>query len=63
MVYVRLELAWTDEAGTYHPAGAMVDVDAATLATLQEEGVVAEPPGDDAGTDTGWQDPDRLPAS
>jgi hypothetical protein len=41
MVYVRLEKEWTDGDGTTHAAGEMVDVDAATLASLQQEGVVA----------------------
>lgn len=42
MVYVRLEKQWTDADGTGHSAGDMVDVDAATLAKLQAEGVVGE---------------------
>ncbi|HEX7746570.1 MAG TPA: hypothetical protein VF462_15070 [Micromonosporaceae bacterium] len=41
MVYVRLEQEWTDKDGATHAAGEMVDVDAATLASLQQEGVVA----------------------
>lgn len=42
MVYVRLAQEWTDSTGTEHAAGAMVDVDAATLAGLEARGVVAE---------------------
>lgn len=42
MVYVRLEKQWTDGKGVGHAPGEMVDVDAATLAKLQAEGVVGE---------------------
>lgn len=42
MVYVRLEREWVDGGRTY-TAGDMVDVDAATLASLEASGVVAEP--------------------
>lgn len=42
MVYVRLEKQWTDGNGTGHSAGEMIDVDAATLAKLQAEGIVGE---------------------
>lgn len=62
MVYVRLEQAWTDGEGVSHSAGDMVDVDAATLAELQAEGVVGGeqtdwvgPTGDEAGTN--WVGP------
>jgi hypothetical protein len=41
MVYVRLNEEWTDEKGVTYPAGEEVDVDAATLATLQAAGIVA----------------------
>ena len=41
MVQARLEKAWTDSAGKTHSAGESVDVDAATLADLQEKGIVA----------------------
>ncbi|MPZ28898.1 MAG: hypothetical protein GEV12_21490 [Micromonosporaceae bacterium] len=69
MVYVRLERDWTDTEGNHHPAGAMVDVDAGTLAQLQAQGVVSEQVtpdggwvgpsggGDGAGTDGGWVGP------
>jgi hypothetical protein len=40
MVDVRLEKEWTDGAGVVHSAGSTVDVDAATLAALQAEGIV-----------------------
>jgi hypothetical protein len=64
MVYVRLAQDWTDSSGTEHSAGAMVDVDAATLATLEATGVVAEPtpssgevgPGGGS-TEGGWPAP------
>jgi hypothetical protein len=49
MVYVRLAQEWTDSTGTDHAAGAMVDVDAATLARLEARGVVAESGGDTDG--------------
>lgn len=42
MVYVKLEKPWTDGDGIGHAAGEMVDVDAATLAKMQEAGVVTE---------------------
>jgi hypothetical protein len=42
MVYVKLAQGWTDSTGMDHPAGAMVDVDAATLAGLEATGVVSE---------------------
>ncbi|GIF71844.1 hypothetical protein [Asanoa siamensis] len=53
MVHVRLEKDWTDQAGVEHAAGASVDVDAATLAQLQADGVVA---GDDVKAQ-GWMGP------
>ena len=42
MVHVKLDKAWTDGAGTTHSAGESVDVDAATLADLQEKGIVSD---------------------
>ena len=58
MVYVRLEQGWTDDEGANHAAGEMVDVDAATLARLQAEGIVGEE-GDGKGGDEGarWVGP------
>ena len=41
MVYVRLDRNWTDRSGTSHATGDVVDVDAATLAELEADGVVA----------------------
>jgi hypothetical protein len=41
MVYVRLAQGWTDGGGAAHAPGDMVDVDAVTLAELEEDGVVA----------------------
>ncbi|GAB2940537.1 hypothetical protein GCM10027280_31290 [Micromonospora polyrhachis] len=62
MVYVRLDGEWTDGDGVSHSAGEMVDVDAATLAKLQAEGIVggektdwAGPTGGKEGTD--WAGP------
>jgi hypothetical protein len=45
MVFVRLNGDWTDGDGVSHSAGEMVDVDAATLAVLQSEGIVTEGSG------------------
>ncbi|SCE89874.1 hypothetical protein GA0074695_1994 [Micromonospora viridifaciens] len=45
MVYVKLESDWTDADGVAHSAGESVDVDAATLAALQAEGIVSEGSG------------------
>ena len=42
MVYVKLESDWTDGDGVAHSAGESVDVDAATLAALQADGIVSE---------------------
>ncbi|WFE21141.1 hypothetical protein O7621_25325 [Solwaraspora sp. WMMD937] len=54
MVYVKLEKDWTDSSGVSHGVGEMIDLDAGTLAKLQEEGVVAEewigPTGEKVGT-------------
>ncbi|MFE9690100.1 hypothetical protein [Micromonospora sp. NPDC005806] len=56
MVYVKLESDWTDADGTAHSAGESVDVDAATLAVLQAEGIVSE--GFGGGKDgTDWAGP------
>jgi hypothetical protein len=58
MVYVRLDGDWTDEGGVAHSAGEMVDVDAATLARLQAEGVVSETThGTGSGDKTEWAGP------
>jgi hypothetical protein len=43
MVYVQLAQDWTDDDGTTHSAGEMVDVDAGTLAELESAGIVASP--------------------
>ncbi|BCJ61112.1 hypothetical protein [Micromonospora endophytica] len=42
MVYVMLQQEWTDGNGVTHLAGDSVDVDAATLADLQAQGIVSE---------------------
>jgi hypothetical protein len=54
MVHVQLAKDWTDNGGTAHPAGETVDVDAATLARLEKDGIVVEPEGD---RDTDWPGP------
>jgi hypothetical protein len=43
MVSVRLAREWVDDAGASHAAGETVDVDAGTLARLEQSGVVATP--------------------
>jgi hypothetical protein len=50
MVDVRLEREWTDGDGVGHSAGDTVDVDAATLADLQAQGIVG-------GETTDWVGP------
>ncbi|MEU5790994.1 hypothetical protein ABZ754_25135 [Micromonospora purpureochromogenes] len=66
MVYVNLESDWTDGDGVAHSAGESVDVDAATLAVLQAEGIVSEQSGGGkdgtdwagpTGTTTSWAGP------
>ncbi|MEH1168402.1 hypothetical protein V6V47_23755 [Micromonospora sp. CPCC 205539] len=60
MVYVKLESDWTDGNGVSHSAGDSVDVDAATLATLQAEGIVIEQSHGPEGGDNGpnkWAGP------
>jgi hypothetical protein len=56
MVYVRLEKEWTDAQGVTHGAGDSVDVDAATLASLQQDGIVGGEKAAWAGP-TGTEDP------
>ncbi len=63
MVHVRLAQDWTDDAGTAHAAGDMVDVDAGTLAELEAAGIVAGPgegtqwPGPTGGEGESWPGP------
>lgn len=45
MVFVMLQSDWTDSSGVNHLAGDSVDVDAATLAALQAQGIVSEQSG------------------
>lgn len=42
MVAVRLEQDWTDGDGVTHPAGEMVEVDAATVAVMEAGGVITD---------------------
>ncbi len=49
MVYVMLQKEWTDGNGVAHLAGDSVDVDAATLAALQAQGIVSEQAGSGGG--------------
>lgn len=61
MVYVKLESDWTDADGVAHSAGESVDVDAATLAALQADGIVSE--GSGGGKDTtDWAGPGSTTA-
>ncbi|HEY0700228.1 MAG TPA: hypothetical protein VGD43_20790 [Micromonospora sp.] len=59
MVYVKLDDAWTDDAGVTHAAGEEVDVDAGTLAKLQAEGIVGGETNEWAGpgASTEWAGP------
>jgi hypothetical protein len=49
-VHVRLSTAWTDPDGTVWAPGDTVDVDAVTLAKLEEQGMVEEPEGQATGS-------------
>ncbi|WP_319458744.1 hypothetical protein [Micromonospora sp. RTP1Z1] len=60
MVYVKLESDWTDADGVNHSAGESVDVDAATLAALQADGIVSE--GSSGKDTTGWAGPGSTTA-
>ena len=56
---VRLAVPWIDPAGVVHGAGEHVDIDAVTLAELEEQGVVenmTDPKGD-------WNGPDGTEAT
>lgn len=44
-MHVRLSTTWTDPRGTVWAAGDTVDVDAVTLASLEELGMVETPDG------------------
>ncbi|HZN18482.1 MAG TPA: hypothetical protein VFB84_09920 [Micromonosporaceae bacterium] len=57
MVHVQLAKDWTDSDGSTHSAGDMVDVDAGTLAELEESGVVAAWPGPTGGDTDTWPGP------
>ncbi|GAB3811506.1 hypothetical protein [Micromonospora zhanjiangensis] len=58
MVQVRLDGDWTDGQGVNHAAGETVDVDAATVARLQAEGIVSESGGGSGGdAHTEWLGP------
>lgn len=63
---VRLAIAWMDPTGVVHGAGEHVDIDAVTLAELEQQGVVEnmtdpkEPWTNPTGTDPGegdWTNP------
>ncbi|RIV38436.1 hypothetical protein [Micromonospora radicis] len=55
MVYVMLQKDWTDGNGVSHLAGDSVDVDAATLALLQAQGIVSEGAGTGGGGKEGGE--------
>ncbi|WP_036372608.1 hypothetical protein [Micromonospora sp. ATCC 39149] len=44
-MHVRLSAAWTDPRGTVWAPGDAVEVDAVTLAALEEQGMVETPDG------------------
>ncbi|WP_434741050.1 hypothetical protein [Micromonospora sp. SH-82] len=44
-MHVRLSTPWTDPQGTLRARGETVDVDAVTLARLEEQGMVENPDG------------------
>lgn len=50
-MHVRLSAAWTDPVGTVHAPGDTIDVDAVTLAKLEEQGMVEEPEGQATGSE------------
>ncbi|NES29562.1 hypothetical protein GCE86_16990 [Micromonospora terminaliae] len=62
MVYVKLESDWTDGDGIAHVAGESVDVDAATLASLQAEGIVSEGSGGGGKDTSEWAGPGSTTA-
>ena len=47
-MYVRLAAPWVDAAGMPHRRGEVVDIDAITLAQLEEAGIVTDPSKDQA---------------
>ncbi|MEW2143699.1 hypothetical protein AB0869_12895 [Micromonospora vinacea] len=47
---VRLSASWTDPGGTQWASGDTIDVDAVTLAELEEQGMVEEPEGQSGGS-------------
>ncbi|MEV4541079.1 hypothetical protein ACIBXA_08165 [Micromonospora echinaurantiaca] len=47
---VRLSALWTDPGGTVWGPGDTVEVDAVTLAELEEQGMVEQPAGQSAGS-------------
>ncbi|MFG2051934.1 hypothetical protein ACGFIW_31435 [Micromonospora sp. NPDC048935] len=49
-VQVRLSASWTDSGGTRWAPGDTIDVDAVTLAELEEQGMVEEPEGQGSGS-------------
>ncbi|MER7269446.1 hypothetical protein ABT344_14245 [Micromonospora carbonacea] len=52
-MHVRLSAAWTDPRGTLWAPGDTVDVDAVTLAALEEQGMVDTPDGQGTAPDQG----------
>lgn len=47
-MYVRLAAPWVDGTGVPHRRGEVVDIDAVTLAQLEEAGIVTDPSKDQA---------------
>ncbi|WP_320067118.1 hypothetical protein [Micromonospora sp. RTGN7] len=50
-MHVRLSAAWADPRGTVWAPGDTVEVDAVTLASLEEQGMVEAPEGQGTGSD------------
>jgi hypothetical protein len=65
-VYVRLAGDWADQGGAVHAAGEFVDIDAITLAKLEEQGVVdsaGQPDGDEPQGEDWWGPGDGTTAA
>ena len=52
MVSVRLDNIWTDSKGAVHDSGETVEVDPATLAELEAQGIVASSESEPAVTES-----------
>ncbi|MFJ6196307.1 hypothetical protein [Micromonospora sp. NPDC092111] len=57
---VRLSAYWTDPDGTVRSPGETVDVDAVTLARLEEQGMVENPDGQTASDTSTSGEPSKI---